>query len=131
MQELSVIAERLAQAHPESDKNNGFHIEPTNAPPPRGKNSRSSSFSPHSPPSRFSSSASRAPTLRISCSHRERNGSVRWPCASHSEPHARSFSASFFSKASSSRSREAPSESFSPYGRPMRSPLSACPFPSR
>ncbi len=37
MQELNVIAERLAQAHPESDKNNGFHIEPTNAPPPRGK----------------------------------------------------------------------------------------------
>ncbi len=37
MQELGVIAERLAQAHPETDKNNGFHIEPTNAPPPRGK----------------------------------------------------------------------------------------------
>jgi len=37
IQELGVIAERLAQAHPESDKNNGFHIEPTNAPPPRGK----------------------------------------------------------------------------------------------
>jgi predicted permease len=37
MQELNVIAERLAQAHPETDKNNGFHLEPTNAPPPRGK----------------------------------------------------------------------------------------------
>lgn len=37
MQELDVIAERLATAHPETDKNNGFHLEPTNAPPPRGK----------------------------------------------------------------------------------------------
>lgn len=37
MQELNIIAERLAQAHPETDKNNGFHLEPTNAPPPRGK----------------------------------------------------------------------------------------------
>jgi predicted permease len=37
MQELNVIAERLAQAHSETDKNNGFHLEPTNAPPPRGK----------------------------------------------------------------------------------------------
>lgn len=37
MQELNVIAERLASEHPETDKNNGFHIEATNTPPPRGK----------------------------------------------------------------------------------------------
>jgi predicted permease len=36
-QELGVIAERLAQAHPETDKNDGFRIEPTRALPPRGK----------------------------------------------------------------------------------------------
>jgi predicted permease len=37
MQELNIIAERLATAHPETDKNDGFHLEPTNAPPPRSK----------------------------------------------------------------------------------------------
>lgn len=36
-QELNVIAERLNQTHPETDKNTGFHIEPAGAPPARDK----------------------------------------------------------------------------------------------
>jgi predicted permease len=38
-QELDVIAERLAQAHSETDKNTGFHIEHAGAPPARDKQS--------------------------------------------------------------------------------------------
>ena len=130
IQELGVIAERLDQAHPESDKNNGFHIEPTNAPPPRGKKAFELFITALSAVALLVP-ASRAPTLPIFSSRRERSVNVRWRCDWLSEPHARSFSANSFSKASFLPSREAPSGSFSPYGPPMRSPPSACPSPSR